>query len=252
MNRPTGCVAAIDISAAQGVVNWQEVAASGVQACFVECFVGNDGPNVDRAAQVSGALKAGLRVIPYFFAFPLPSSPEHTGRDPVGQVALWIQSMKGLGLDPGQPCVLDLEWPAPEDFGRWEINDAFVRGWVLAACAELAVKTSIIPWIYTTPSFAEAIDTSSEPEFAKYPLWIANWETTKPIIPEPWGSWAAWQYDDKGSVPGVSGPVDLSWLIDTRNAPTDPDMKGNFVDDDDEVTIPGMSMAGIPAALGWP
>ena len=44
-------------------------------------------------------------------------------------------------------------------------------------------------------------------------LWIAHWTTaSSPSVPaENWGgkSWTFWQYTSDGSVPGISGRVDL-------------------------------------------
>lgn len=38
---------------------------------------------------------------------------------------------------------------------------------------------------------------SSDPYFAKYPLWIATYGA-KPMVPSPWTNWDFWQYTDKG------------------------------------------------------
>ena len=44
-------------------------------------------------------------------------------------------------------------------------------------------------------------------------LWVAHWNTTSPSVPgSNWGgkSWTFWQYTSDGSVPGISGRVDLN------------------------------------------
>ena len=43
-------------------------------------------------------------------------------------------------------------------------------------------------------------------------LWLAEWTEGTPAIAHPWTDWAAWQWCAKGSVPGIVGEVDLSWL----------------------------------------
>jgi len=43
----------------------------------------------------------------------------------------------------------------------------------------------------------------------KYPLWIAHYGVDQPDVPY-WASWSAWQYNNKGKVPGVTGNVDLN------------------------------------------
>ena len=48
-----------------------------------------------------------------------------------------------------------------------------------------------------------------------YPLWIANYGVSKPQSTSIWGnSYAGWQYSSTGSVPGVSGDVDLNIFND--------------------------------------
>jgi len=46
-----------------------------------------------------------------------------------------------------------------------------------------------------------------------YPvLWVAHWGVNAPTVPaQNWGgrSWTFWQYTNCGSVPGISGCVDL-------------------------------------------
>jgi GH25 family lysozyme M1 (1,4-beta-N-acetylmuramidase) len=43
-------------------------------------------------------------------------------------------------------------------------------------------------------------------------LWVAHWGVGSPSVPgNNWGgkSWTFWQYSDSGTVPGISGRVDL-------------------------------------------
>ena len=101
-----------------------------------------------------------------------------------------------------------------------------------------------MPWVYITPDFAHVIDTAAEPAIARYPLWIANYGVQEPNIPAPWTSYSAWQHTSSGRVPGINGPVDLDWVYDPRNAPTDPEY--GYMDDD-EVTLPGTSTASEAA-----
>ena len=223
--RPTGCVPAIDVSAIQAAIDWPSVAATGVQVVFVEIGIGNDGANEARAAQVAGARAMGLRVIPYCFAYPLPSEVSHPGRDPVAQVALWLAAATDLELDPSESFFVDLEWPREQDWTTWGDSASFVRGWALAALAELERRTGVIPGVYGSPSFLDAIGCPGEPALARYPLWVADWDVPAPTVPGPWTSYLAWQYSSTGVVVGISEAVDLSWFRDPRNAPTDVELR---------------------------
>src|SRR5438132_535368 len=39
--------------------------------------------------------------------------------------------------------------------------------------------------------------------FASYPLWVANYGATCPLMPANWTHYVAWQYTSTGGVPGV-------------------------------------------------
>jgi GH25 family lysozyme M1 (1,4-beta-N-acetylmuramidase) len=71
--------------------------------------------------------------------------------------------------------------------------------------------------IYTGPNFWRTA-TGDTTEFADRGyrlLWIANWFVPEPDVPaNDWGgySWTFWQYDNCGTVPGISGCVDLDYL----------------------------------------
>lgn len=212
MQQPANTIAAIDVSVIQGSsIDWDQVSDAGYSHVFVEVGIGNDSPNGDRASQVTGALSGGLSVQVYDFCYPLPSDGVHQGRDPVAQATLFLQEAANLGLDPQQPVVLDVEWPKLGDMAKWGDNASFVRSWLLACLAEIERVTGVTPWIYGSPSFLMAIGCASEPSFARYKLWLADWGST-PTVPAPWTDWTAWQFSATGSVPGINGAVDLSWV----------------------------------------
>ena len=42
----------------------------------------------------------------------------------------------------------------------------------------------------------------------KYDIWLANWGVSAPSY-----NYAIWQYSENGSVPGISGSVDMNWIF---------------------------------------
>ncbi|MFL0248848.1 GH25 family lysozyme [Clostridium neuense] len=76
-----------------------------------------------------------------------------------------------------------------------------------ACLAFLDIISSIAPaLIYCNPNY---INLYLNFRITKYPLWIAHYGVSSPSVPK-WGSYAIWQYSEYGSVPGVSGNVDLN------------------------------------------
>jgi len=113
--------------------------------------------------------------------------------------------------------VLDLE--ASGGLGVRKLK-RWTKDWLTEVRAKLGVKATI----YTTASFwmTNMGDTTW---FAAngYRLWIAHWTTaTQPTLPASnWGGkgWTFWQYDNHGSVSGISGDVDLDRFNGTGLAP---------------------------------
>jgi lysozyme len=210
LTSPSGFVPMIDVSFIQGDIDWTLVKNYGVQVAAVEIGVGNDQANPLRAAQVLGALGAGLTVVPYDFCFALPPDGVHINRDPVSQAKLFLQEMQNLKLE-GRPIALDFEFPRQQDMQKWKDSDNYVSSWRAACLAEVEQLTGVTPWVYGSPDYLEVTKCADDLELTKYPLWIAHYGVASPTIPHPWMDFAAWQYTDKGVVPGVQTLVDLSW-----------------------------------------
>jgi len=47
--------------------------------------------------------------------------------------------------------------------------------------------------------------------FQRYPLWVASWDVPAPTLPAGWTTWALWQFTSTGTVPGITGDVDLDY-----------------------------------------
>jgi GH25 family lysozyme M1 (1,4-beta-N-acetylmuramidase) len=212
---PDGCVSMIDVSAAQGVIAWDSVAAYGVRAAMIEHGVGNDQGNACAAAQVAGARAAGLLVGAYSFLYPI--GIPGAGRTPQQQAALHA----ALDFGPYDlPPVIDLEWPEPAQWGRWGCSASQIVDWVLAYVGARGDS----PWLYTMPGFVEALGAAAAP-LGRFPLWVANWGVSSPHVPSPWRDWSAWQYSSTGSIPGIAGNVDLSWIrLPPSAVATQPDL----------------------------
>jgi len=92
--------------------------------------------------------------------------------------------------DPGElPPVCDYEWWGTIPSGAYTILRKFVER------VEANLKRT--PIIYTAPGFWSPYGTS-EAHWAHYPLWVAHWGTSVPLVPKPWQSWTFWQFTDKG------------------------------------------------------
>lgn len=190
----------VDVSSVQGItINWQAVAATGVQFAVIKCGNGNDPIDPDFSRNLAGAQAAGLQVICYHFVYPLPSKPGDPTRDPAEQAQMHFNASQGC------LAACDLEWPAEQNWAQWGCTAAQINQWgldYLAAYTNLSGQPMII---YTYPDFAKEVGLSAA--YAQYPLWIASYEPT-PEIPAPWTDWVLWQTTGGGGHLPNGEPVD--------------------------------------------
>ena len=77
--------------------------------------------------------------------------------------------------------------------------------------------TGRLPMVYTSPNFW-ATAMAGNTSLSGYRLWVADWTTaSSPLAVAGWGTrWNFWQYTDAGSIPGITGGVDVSRFNGTR------------------------------------
>jgi lysozyme len=175
----------IDVSSVQGNIDFNAVAASGIEFVICKCYTGNDGIDPTYAINIVNAQNAGLKVASYNFLYPLPTSAAHPNRDPAGQAALHFNATKTNIV-----CA-DLEWPTPDLFNQWGVNGQFINDWTLQYLEAYTQLAGTAPLVYTYPYYAKSIGLTAD--FANYGLWIASYVPNQPVIPSPWNSWKIWQ-----------------------------------------------------------
>jgi GH25 family lysozyme M1 (1,4-beta-N-acetylmuramidase) len=188
---PSATVEGIDVSYFQGNIDFAKVAASGRKFAFIRV---SDGHFADPkfATYWQDANAAGLHTGAYHFFRPT--------QDPSSQADFFLQRLPKLGKG-NLPAVLDVE--VTDGASAWTIGHG-IDVWI----AKVAAATGKKPLVYTSPGFwASAYAQNNLASRAD--LWTAHWFVSCPSVASSWGSWRFWQYHDNGSVPGISGPVDL-------------------------------------------
>jgi len=180
----------IDVSAHQGVIDWQRVAQSGVRFAFIRAM---EGMSIDRtfAANWAGAKAAGMMrgVYVYFRA-------RHDG----GEQARALLSL--LGGDTGElPPACDIE---TLDEQTASTLVARMQDWLSVVGSAVGRK----PIVYSGSFWHWNV---SSPVFAEHPLWTPDYtQSGCPGVPKGWASWKFWQYTSSGSVPGIASRVDMN------------------------------------------
>jgi GH25 family lysozyme M1 (1,4-beta-N-acetylmuramidase) len=212
--RPLG----IDVSRFQGTIDWSAVRDSGVRFAFVQasrgtgadCDVVPDdcGPDAYYASNYAAARAEGIRVGPYHRVFIDPEPIEALKADARLEADTFTAVVGRLNRGDLLPA-LDVESPfdgaSPVQVRVW------LKTWIKRMRKTLKVK----PIIYTNTTSWAATGNTSKFALKGYPLWVANWGVKSPSVPASnWAGrgWAVWQYTSSGSVPGISGRVDMNRL----------------------------------------
>jgi GH25 family lysozyme M1 (1,4-beta-N-acetylmuramidase) len=156
--------------------------------------------------------------------------------EPKKQAELWIQQF--TGGDYGElPLFADFEESYGGPYKGWKNWVIFLdRLKQLVPGKEIAIYTAYYYWRDNAPN--SSTQAASLNYFKQYPLWIAHYGATNPLVPLPWktGEWLFWQYTETGdgALYGVESlGIDLNYFngdlaklkarFNLPDVPTDPD-----------------------------
>jgi GH25 family lysozyme M1 (1,4-beta-N-acetylmuramidase) len=220
------------------LIDWPQVAAAGYRFAFVKATEGDYYVNPYYAYDLAQAKAAGLYVAGYHFAIPNVSSGASQAD----------YALQNGGYTPGGrilPLALDIEYNpyGPECYG---LTPAEMVSWVSSFTAQAQRLTGQRPIIYTTADWWNTC-TADSAAFGADQLWVAAFGDNSPPMPAGWSNWTFWQYTSRGSVPGITGPVDLSYFLRAAVRLVDP---GNQLDR--RGTAVRLQVASLNAADGQP
>jgi GH25 family lysozyme M1 (1,4-beta-N-acetylmuramidase) len=208
----------IDVSRFQGAITWPSVAGAGVRFAFVQASRGSGadctvkplqcGPDPYFATNRVGAETAGIRVGAYHRAFATGGTVADARADSLAEANVFLASVGSLQSGELIP-VLDVEVPFTG------MTSTTLRTWIRVWAKKVSKRLGRKPMIYTNASSWALTANTKEFAKAKYPLWVAEWGVPSPSVPASnWGGhgYSVWQYTSSGSVPGISGDVDMDRL----------------------------------------
>jgi GH25 family lysozyme M1 (1,4-beta-N-acetylmuramidase) len=194
-------------------IDWSQVAGAGYKFAFIKATEGDYYVNPYYASDLAQAKAAGLYATGYHFAIPNVSSG--------ASQADYAVANGGYAADGRTlPLALDIEYN-PYGAECYGMSPAQIVSWVSAFTAEVQRVTSQLPIIYTTADWWNTC-TDDSTAFGADPLWVAGYVSGNPPMPAGWGSWTFWQYTSRGSVPGITGNVDVSYFLQAAVRLLDP------------------------------
>ena len=196
----TKSYAGVDVSAFQGDINWKKVKNSGIEFAIIRLGYrgyGKAGRLVEDDYAQKNLFEAsgvGLSIGAYFFSQAL------TIQEVDEEIDFMLEILGDYTLE--MPIVLD--WEIPTADARTANMDARTLTDIqLHFCARMT-ELGYKPMVYFNWHQSENLYYLSELE--DYPFWLALYQDR---MTYPWRV-EMWQYSDSGSVPGISGPVDLN------------------------------------------
>ncbi len=198
----------IDVSDHQGTIDWQAVAASGVEFAIIRCgWRGYGGGSLNEDGcyrqNIEGAKAAGLKVGAYFFS--QATSLVEAAEEAVYTVSL----LEGYALD--LPVFFDWERIDSDTARTDNVDGRTVTEAALEFC-RLVGSAGYDTGVYTYLNLAYF--TYELNSLKGITLWLGDPGTW----PEFYYEHDYWQYSFTGSVPGIEGDVDMD-VIYRRTAP---------------------------------
>lgn len=192
----------IDVSRYQGTIDWAQVAAAGYKGAMLKTVSTNrkfskrsDGLYIDPTFETNyrNAKAAGLDVGVYYYTYA-------TNKDMVNaELSLLRQAVCGKELT--LPVAVDVEDNKLVSLDKQDLTD--LTAYALHEIEQLGFYAQL----YTYTSFAKAHLFVGGAALHPYDVWLADYTGKTPKVSF---KYTAHQHTSKGSVPGISGNVDLN------------------------------------------
>lgn len=184
----------IDVSRYQGDIDFERVAASGVEMVYIRSSASGDYVDPYFRQNYERAKAAGLK-IGFYHAMSARNETEA-----VQEARFFVQTISGTQPD----CKLAM------DFGAASSLSASQRNSIARAFLEETERLSGLKTvIYSSAYTARAIWDETMAE--EYPIWVAEYGPSEPEDGR-WDKWVGFQYSNTGRVDGIIGNVDLDYF----------------------------------------
>lgn len=191
----------IDVSYAQGDIDWAKVKKAGVDFAMIRCGgrgYGTKGilyTDEKFKQNIEGATSAGIKVGVYFYSQAI------TAKEAKEEADYTLKLIKDYNIQ--YPVAYDWEHYENEEARTDELDRETLTNCAKAYCSEIE-KSGYTPVIYANRSLLYY-----EYDLAKinnYEVWLASYED----LPDYYYEFGMWQYSTDGTINGIEGTVDLN------------------------------------------
>lgn len=188
----------IDVSKWQKTIDWNAVANAGIDFAIIRA--GNRGSSTGALIEdpyfkenIKGATKAGIKVGVYVYSQAI------TEAEAIEEASMALSLVKGYRLQ--LPIYFDTEFISG---GRANNLSVSARTAIAKAFCETVRNAGYMPGIYSNYYWLR--DNLKMSQLEMYSVWVAHYAKQCGYP----GRYDMWQYTSSGSVPGISGRVDLN------------------------------------------
>lgn len=189
----------LDVSRWQGSINWGRVKASGLVSGVMIRAMGNSAegkpskPYIDPffARNYAECQRLGIPVGVYgYFKATTKAQADK-------ELALFKQALGGRTFQ--LPVAVDIEDTLQAALSKSALTD------IVAHCLSVVESWGVYAMLYTGLNFGQTNLYMGGAALKPYDVWLAAYRGKRPARKH-----GMWQYTAKGTIPGVSSPVDLS------------------------------------------
>ena len=202
LNGPPGSrVLGIDVSYAQGAIDWNRVMKAGIKFAIIRAAFRGYGTGRIVADEwfernIKGATAAGIKVGVYFFS---QAVNEKEGAEEADYIVNQIRNYKVT-----LPVVIDTEYVS-DSRARGNLISKEIRTVAVKAFCDRSLQRGYTPMIYASTSWLNnQLDMS---KLSSYKVWVAQYYSRVTYN----GKYQCWQYSSSGSVDGISNRVDMNY-----------------------------------------
>ena len=185
----------IDVSWAQGEIDWEKVAASGVDFAIIRAargYISESKPMAEDDCfrrNIEEAQKYGIDVGVYFYSYASSVSEARQ------EAEFFVETIKDYRIQ--YPVILDMEEQYQGDIGKKKLTN------MIDAFFEVLMANGYFPMFYSYKAWIEQyLDMTV---LDKYAVWLA--QVSDEVTYD--GGYYIWQYSFTGKVSGISTDVDL-------------------------------------------
>ena len=199
-----GAYKGIDVSYAQGVIDWAQVKASGVDYAIIRCGYGDDLRYQDDTywlRNVSECIKHGIPFGVYIYSYATNVTMANSEVDHV------LRCLSEAGLSAG-----DVELPIYFDMEDRSTIGSDYASLASTFCSRVQAA-GYTPGVYANSDWW--LNKLTAPCFNNWEKWVAEWNASVGLTCSRFSDFttngAMWQFSDYGKVAGINGRVDLNY-----------------------------------------